>query len=101
MSGAAGALLREQVDEGEDGHPDDVDEVPVEAGDLQAHEVPRVEAPPQGAAEAGEEPDDADEDVRPVEAGEGEEGLPEDATGEGEPLLGELGELVGLAGEEA
>src|SRR5512133_287657 len=66
------APLLDQVDEGEDEDPDEVDEVPVEPRELDRHVVlGRV------GARAGLEPDDeqhrhADDDVDPMEAGDEE-----------------------------
>src|SRR5581483_12131526 len=95
------ARSSDEVDESKDGHPHDVDEVPVEAGDLWADKVAAVKAPPQRAREAGEQPEHADEDVRAVEAGEDQEALAEDAAAQGNALVSQVRELVGLAGEEA
>src|SRR6266508_6082952 len=57
----------DEVHDGENDNPHDVDEVPVEAADLGADEVGAVEAASDGAGKAGGEPDDADEDVGAVE----------------------------------
>src|SRR5215475_1359982 len=95
------ALLRDEVDDGEDGDPDDVDEVPVEAGDLDLGVVARVEPAALELPPEGHEPDHAAADVGAVEAGEGEEGRPEEIGAEGEPVVErECGELVDLVPHE-
>src|ERR1700716_1387687 len=102
MSLMAVSLLRlgDQVHDGEDHDPDDVDEVPVEAGDLDLLGVALVESTLGGEAPEGDQPDDADRDVGAVEAGEDEERRAEQVGVEGEALAGKLGELEDLAADE-
>src|SRR5688572_21624907 len=90
----------DQVDQREDGDPDDVDEVPVQAADLRADVVAAVEAAPNGPDKTGQQPQHADEDVGAVETGQQEEALAKDAAGERDPLDRELGEFERLAAEE-
>src|SRR5215470_10056820 len=98
---AMARLLRDQVDDGEDGDPDDVHEVPVEAGDLDLRIVTRVELAPHGEAHQDQEPDDTAGDVRAVEAGEHEERRAEQARRQPQPLVQrESRELVDLVEHE-
>src|SRR5678815_910893 len=98
---AMSALLRDEVDDGEDRHPDDVDEVPVQARDLDLGVVARVEPAPLELPPEAREPDHAAADVGAVEPGEGEEGRAEEIGGQGEPVVErERGELVHLVPHE-
>src|SRR4051812_14813261 len=94
------AASRDEVDDREDHDPDDIDEVPVQTGDLDLLGVLDPDAvlhrhPPQR-----EEPDDPDGHVRAVEAGEHEEARAEHARLQCQALAVELGELVDLACDE-
>src|SRR5215470_9715900 len=93
-------LLRDQVDQGEDDDPDDVDEVPVEAADLDLERVPRVEPSPHRQPPHGQEPDDAARDVRAVEPGEHEEGGSEEIRLERQAQVHEVRELEDLEAHE-
>src|SRR5579875_2447504 len=92
----------EQVDGRPDEDPDEVDEAPVEAGDLEAVVGGEALGDPDGH---GPQVDDAGEDVEAVEAGDDEEG---EAEGRHAPGVGveagavedEVGPLVGLEAEE-
>src|SRR6266545_8026903 len=100
-SAAPRAWLAEQVDGAEQTDPDDIDEVPVVAGHLDGVVVAGGELAGAGAQQHDEDEGGAAGDVGAVEAGEGEEGRPEDAAGQGHAFVDELAVLVGLAGEEA
>src|SRR5258705_8167773 len=67
-----GALL-DEVDEREDHDPDDIDEVPVQRGQIDVDGVLRSETTPVVDRQQGEEPEHAGGHVRAVEAGQGEE----------------------------
>ena len=62
------------VDRHEQEQPDDVDEVPVPGGRLEAEMLLRREVAAQGAHQADGQEDRADDDVEAVEAGRHEEG---------------------------
>jgi hypothetical protein len=87
-------------DEREDDDPDDVDEVPVEPGELDGERVVGSELAACRRIDEREEDEDADADVRAVEAGEHEERGAEEVLVQREALVPELGELERLAGEE-
>ncbi len=59
----------EEVDDGEQQHPDQVDEVPVETGQLQPQVVARGVLAAEGAEPGGDEPDHTNDHVQTVEAG--------------------------------
>src|SRR5204863_8131031 len=73
------AMVRDQVEEREQEDPDDVHEVPVEAGDLHRRVVERPEAALPGPPRHVEDDRDADDHVQRVQPGqaevEGEEDL--------------------------
>ena len=77
---------RDQVDEGEDDDPHDVDEVPVETDQLDDLGLVAGDAAARDDADQGHQHDDADGDVHTVEAGEGVEARAEQAGGEAEAL---------------
>src|SRR3989338_9182072 len=91
---------RDQVDQGEDRDPHDVHEVPVEPGDLHLDRVGDAEPAAEVEDPEGEQPDHADRHVGAVEAGEDEEGGPEQVPLERQSLAGEVRELVPLEAEE-
>src|SRR5688572_1104111 len=92
--------LLQQVDEGEDRDPDDVDEVPVEAADLDVEVVAGPDAPGEGQEEQGPQPDHAHGHVGPVEPREHVERAAEQVGRQQEPLVGEVAELVDLEPDE-
>src|ERR1700731_3075351 len=90
-------LLGDEGDGGEDGDPHDVDEVPVETGDLDLGVVARVELAPHAKHHEEDRRDPPAGDVGPVEAVEHEEARPEEAGGEREIVVqNEAGELLDL-----
>src|SRR5688572_16761180 len=89
----------DQVDDREDHDPHDVDEVPVQTGDLHLEVLLGRELPPQRDADEGQEPEDPDRDVDAVEAGQHEEAGRRDAGRQVQPFVGEDGELVDLAAD--
>src|SRR5215208_6456302 len=92
--------IRDQVDEGEDDDPDDVDEVPVQPGYLDIKGLLRWNPAAQGEEEDRQEPGNPDRHVRAVEAGQDEEGGAKDIAFERQTLVGEGGELEELAPDE-
>src|SRR5262245_19850658 len=97
----ASALLRDQVDDREDGDPDDVHEVPVESRDLDLGRVPGVEPAAKIQDEQAEEPDHPAAHVRAVKAGEHEEARAEQVGRQRQPIVhGESVELVDLVQDE-
>src|SRR5262245_43836005 len=71
MTGSS--LLLDQIDQGEDRDPHDVDEVPVEPGDLHVEAVSGRQLAHERHHVQAREPDHAHRHVRAVEAGEHEE----------------------------
>src|SRR5438045_9464860 len=67
------------VDRREQEQPDDVDEMPVPGGRLEAEMLPRREVAPVRADQADGQKDRADDHMEAVEAGRHEEGRPVDA----------------------
>src|SRR3954452_20866942 len=67
------AASRDEVDDGEDHDPHDVDEVPVQTGDLDLLGMLHPDAVLHRHAPQRQQPDDPDRDVGPVEPGEDEE----------------------------
>src|SRR6478672_2118161 len=61
--------LLDEVHEREDRDPDDVDEVPVQGGEVDVDRVLRLESAPVIDGEEGEQPEHAGGDVRAVESG--------------------------------
>src|SRR4029077_21141736 len=94
------ASRRDQVDEGEDHDPDDVDEVPVEADELDHLGLVPRHLVLADHADQRQQHDDADGDVDAVEAGQRVEARREQAGREPEPLSIEGRELVRLAADE-
>src|ERR1700712_5359192 len=94
------ASLRQEVDDGEDHDPHHVDEVPVETGDLDPFGVALRDAALHREPPQRHQPDDADEHVRAVDAGEEEEARAEQVGVDVEALAGELGELEDLPTDE-
>src|SRR5262249_35679719 len=90
------SVLRDQVDRREDEDPHDVDEVPVQTGDLDALRIRLGQPALRGAAPQDQQPDDAHRHVRAVQPGEREERRPEHVGRKGEALSVELGELEDL-----
>src|SRR6185503_11240220 len=72
------ALVLHQVDESEEQHPDEVDEVPVETAELDAQVIRGGVFPADRPDPQTEQPDHADDDVQAVETGHRIEGRPED-----------------------
>src|SRR5574342_592611 len=93
------ARRSQQVDEGEDEDPDQVDEVPVEADVLDEVGVVAGQRPPRDLRERNPEQDHPSEDVAAVEAGDAVEGRGEVAGPERDPVLDQVGVLVALAAE--
>src|SRR5262245_14498547 len=99
--GSMSRLLRYQVDDGEDGDPHDVHEVPVQPGDFHLGVVAPVELAPHRQADDEQQPDDAAGDVGSVESRQHEERGAEQAGREREPIVhGEGVELVDLVEDE-
>src|SRR3954454_1206404 len=94
------ASFRQQVDDGEDHDPDDVDEVPVQPGDLHPLGVALRDATLHRETPQRDQPHDPDEHVGAVDAGEDEEARTEQVGVDVEALAGELGELEDLAADE-
>src|SRR5437773_2478242 len=80
---------RDQVDDGEDHDPHHVDEVPVEAYELDGLRVLGPELPPQRQPEQREQHHDGDGHVGAVEAGENEEAAAEEVGVQSEALAHE------------
>src|SRR4030095_11290872 len=89
-----------EVDKREDRDPHDVDEVPVEPGDLDLDSVRDREPTAQIENPQGQEPEHANRDVGAVDPREHEEGGAEQVLPEGQPLMREVRELVGLEAEK-
>ena len=66
--------VRNEVDKRKDQNPHDVDEVPVQAGNLDPQGMFLVESPSERLSYKRPEPEHADEDVGAVKARQGEEG---------------------------
>src|SRR6516162_9535257 len=66
------------INAGEQKQPDDVDEVPIPGGELEAEMLGRRELPGQRAPEANDQEDRPDDDMCAVEAGRHEESRPID-----------------------
>ena len=94
------ASRRDQVDEGEDDDPHDVDEVPVQTDQLDDLGLVAGDLAPRSDDHQRQQHDDADGDVDAVEAGERVEARAEQVRGEAEALVVEGGELVDLAADE-
>src|SRR5262249_53071199 len=95
------SLLWDEVDDGEDGDPDDIHEVPVESSNLHLRIVPAVESATKGEHHQDGEPEDPAGDVGAMESGENEERRSEQTGGELEALVeGERCELVHLIEHE-
>src|SRR5476651_2435774 len=88
--------LLDEVHEREDHDPDDVDEVPVQRGEVDVDRVLRPEPAPVIDREQGEKPDDAGSHVCAVKAGEGEEGAAKKICTDRQPLVHERRKLEGL-----
>src|ERR1700710_352707 len=85
------------VDAYEQEQPYHVDEMPVPGGEFEAEMLGRGEVPGQGAEQAHDQEDGADQHMEAVEAGRHEEGGAVDIAGETEQRVAEL---IGLhAGE--
>src|SRR6478752_7349844 len=93
-------LIRDQVDEGEDDDPDDVDEVPVESGYFDIERLILLHPATQRNDEERHEPDDAERHMEPVESGERIERHREHVRRVAESLMIELMELEPLAAQE-
>src|SRR5581483_967613 len=91
---------RDEVDHGEDHDPDDVDEVPVEAHELDRHALTLRDLARERHRDEGQEHQDTDRHVRTVEAGEHVEGRSEQVRRELQPLSIEGRELVDLPTDE-
>src|SRR5579864_7164682 len=94
------SLGRDEVDDGEDHDPDDVDEVPVQASDLHHLGLLLRELAPQRKVPEREQHHDAERDVHAMEPREHEEAGAEEVGLDREALADERGELVHLAGDE-
>src|SRR5688572_18678155 len=94
------ARVGDEVDDREDEDPHDVDEVPVEAGDLDLQVLLGRELAPQRDADQRQQPEDPDGHVHTVESGEEEEAAGRHAAREVQPFVGEDGELVDLTADE-
>ena len=82
-------LLLQEVQRGEQGDPDDVDEVPVRADRLDGDVVLGRELAGHAAQQDDRDADDAAKDVRAVEAGHREEERAIDAAVDAEAVLGD------------
>src|SRR5581483_8982857 len=94
------SLGGDEVDDREDHDPHDVDEVPVEAGDLDHLGLLLRQLAPQRQVPQRQQHHDAERDVHAVEPGEHEEARAEEVGLDGEALADERRELVHLAGDE-
>src|SRR5690242_10206091 len=84
----------DEIDKSKDDDPHNIDEVPVEAGDLHVEAVLLLDASGKGEHKDREQPDHADGDVGAVEAGEHKEGGAEDVAVQAQVVvLHEGGEL--------
>src|SRR5579871_1093154 len=93
--------LLQEVDEGEDEDPDEIDEVPVEGGDLDLAVALRRVLAEEAAREDHAQVHDPREHVHPVEPGEDEKGGAEEVLPNRLPLVeDELVPLEGLQREE-
>src|SRR3954469_16999769 len=92
--------LLEEVDESKDHDPDDVDEVPVQGGDVDEQRVFRGQPAPVIDRQQSHQPQHAGGDVRAVKAGQGEEGRAEEIAADGEAFVHERSELERLEAEE-
>src|SRR5829696_2974054 len=101
LGGPCGSVrVRDQVDKREDDDPDNVDEVPVQPGDLDVEGLLRGESAAQGEEENRQEPGHTDCHVRAMEAGQDEEGRAKDVARETQAFVGEGGELEELTADE-
>src|SRR5581483_91672 len=91
---------RNQIDDGEDDDPDDVNEVPVKPGDLDV-ETSRLRDLPLGCEdEERQQPGNPQRDVRAMKAGQHDERRAAGTGGGVEPFGAEAGELVDLPADE-
>src|SRR5215212_5515238 len=95
------SALPDEVDEGEDRDPDDVDKVPVERRDVYQERVPGAEPALDVDREQGDQPQDAGRHVCAVKAGEREERRAEQVGANRESLVHERRELVRLVAQES
>jgi hypothetical protein len=95
----SGSVL-DEVDEREDRDPDDVDEVPIQRGDVDVDGVSGLEPALVVDREQRPEPDHASRHVCAVKAGECKERRPEQVRPNGKPFVHERRELVGLEPQE-
>src|SRR4051794_27661440 len=96
----ASSVRRDQIDRGEDEDPHDVDEVPVEPGDLHGLRLLARQPSLHRAAPDEQQPDDSHRDVRAMQPRQHEERRAEHVRAQMQALAVELGELVHLAADE-
>src|SRR3954463_8248978 len=89
-----------EIYHGKDDDPHDVDEMPVQAGDLDGHGVCRAELAAQRLNPQRQQPDDADRHVRAVGSGENEKGGPEEIRRQAQPLVHEVAEFPELPAQK-
>src|SRR4030095_15609321 len=94
------ARALQEIDEREDEDPDEIDEVPVETGDLDLRVVLRREPSRQADQQDDAQVNDATEDVHAVKAGQDEERGAEVVLGDRLAVLDEMVPFVGLQPEE-
>ncbi|CDN42572.1 hypothetical protein BN871_BM_00410 [Paenibacillus sp. P22] len=92
--------LSHQINDGEDEYPDDVDKVPVHAGDIYLRRGDDGQALAVNLADQQRDPHDAERDVGSVEADQRIEGGTEGAGAELMAFMRVLDELVNLEAEE-
>src|SRR5581483_12012599 len=93
-------LLLNQVDQREDHDPNDIDEVPVEPGQLHVQALLLRDPSAQRHDEERHQDEHPNRHVRPVEAREQEERGAKEVGLHCQAFTIELGELVGLTGKE-
>src|SRR3979411_531046 len=94
------SALLDQVDKREDSDPHDVDEVPVQRGEIDVEGVLGAQPATIVYCKQGEQPDHAGGDVRAVKPGQREEGGTKQVRADREALVHERGELECLEPEE-
>ena len=95
-----GTVRTNQVDDTEDDDPYDVNEVPVQACDLDLEGIALVDLAIEGREEQRPEPEDPDGHVGAVEACHDQEGTTKKVRARREAFVGEFGELVHLETDE-
>src|SRR3954453_4264075 len=93
-------VLLDEVDQREDRDPGDIDEVPVQRGQVDVDRILRPEPASIVDREQGEEPQNTSCYVGPMKTGEREEGAAEQVGPDRQPLVHERGELERLESQE-